>query len=59
MSVRRHAWSDIKARTKPEIRTQIEAEGRRLSDGLKSEPELPKPDSKRVGRGECKPASDD
>jgi len=57
--MKRHTWSDIKARTKPEIRTQIEAEGRRLSDGLRSEPELPKPHSKGVDRGECKPASND
>jgi hypothetical protein len=57
MSVKRHTWSDIKAHTKPEIRTQIEAKGCRLSDGLRSEPELPKPHSKGVGRGECKPAT--
>ncbi len=30
----RHKWSDIKARTKPETRTRMEAEARRLSDDL-------------------------
>ena len=32
--MKRHKWSDIKARTKPETRARIEAEGRRLSDDL-------------------------
>jgi DNA-binding transcriptional regulator YiaG len=30
----RHKWSDIKARTKPQTRSRIEAEARRLSDDL-------------------------
>jgi hypothetical protein len=59
MSVKPHTWADIKARTKPEIRTQIEAEGRRVSDGLRSEAELQKPRSEGVGRGDlCRPAGD-
>jgi DNA-binding transcriptional regulator YiaG len=32
--MKRHKWSDIKARTKPETRTRIEAEARRLSEDL-------------------------
>jgi DNA-binding transcriptional regulator YiaG len=32
--MKRHKWSDIKARTKPEIRTRMEAEAKRLSDDL-------------------------
>jgi hypothetical protein len=37
MSVKRYTWADIKGCTKPDIRTRIEAEGRRLSDGIRSE----------------------
>jgi DNA-binding transcriptional regulator YiaG len=32
--MKRHKWSDIKARTKADTRTRIEAEARRLSDDL-------------------------
>jgi DNA-binding transcriptional regulator YiaG len=32
--MKRHKWTDIKARAKPEIRGRIEAEARRLSDDL-------------------------
>src|SRR5579863_7898527 len=32
--MKRHKWSDIKARTKPETRTRIEAEAKRLSEDL-------------------------
>ena len=32
--MKRHKWSDIKARVKPATRARIEAEGRRLSDDL-------------------------
>jgi len=32
--MKRHKWSDIKARTKPDTRTRMEAEARRLSDDL-------------------------
>jgi len=32
--MKRHKWSDIKARIKPATRARIEAEGRRLSDDL-------------------------
>jgi predicted XRE-type DNA-binding protein len=32
--MKRHKWSDIKARTKPETRTRMEAEAQRLSDDL-------------------------
>lgn len=32
--MKRHKWSDIKARTKPETRARIEAEARRLSEDL-------------------------
>jgi DNA-binding transcriptional regulator YiaG len=32
--MKRHKWSDIKARTKAETRTRIEAEAQRLSDDL-------------------------
>lgn len=32
--MKRHKWSDIKGRTKPEVRAQIEKEARRLSDDL-------------------------
>lgn len=32
--MKRYKWSDIKARTKPETRAQIEAEARRLSEDL-------------------------
>ena len=58
--MKRHTWADIKARIKPEVRTRIETEARRLSDGLRSEAELQKPHSEDVGRrGQCKPARDD
>ena len=52
MSVKRHTWADIKARTKPDTRTRIEAEARRLSDGLRSEVEPQKPHSEGAGRGD-------
>ena len=32
--MKRHKWSDIKARAKPETRFRIEAEAQRLSDDL-------------------------
>ena len=32
--MKRHTWTDIKARTKPETRRRIEAEAQRLSDDL-------------------------
>jgi DNA-binding XRE family transcriptional regulator len=32
--MKRHKWSDIKARMKPDTRTRLEAEGQRLSDDL-------------------------
>lgn len=32
--MKRHKWSDIKARTKPDTRSQIQVEARRLSDEL-------------------------
>jgi DNA-binding transcriptional regulator YiaG len=32
--MKRHKWSDIKARTKPETRDRMEAEAQRLSDDL-------------------------
>jgi DNA-binding transcriptional regulator YiaG len=32
--MKRHKWSDIKARTRPETRSRIDAEARRLSDDL-------------------------
>ena len=32
--MKRHKWSDIKARIKPVTRARIETEGRRLSDDL-------------------------
>ena len=32
--MKRHKWSDIKARTKPDTRARMEAEARRLSDDL-------------------------
>jgi DNA-binding transcriptional regulator YiaG len=32
--MKRHKWSEIKRRTKPEIRTRIEAEARKLSGDL-------------------------
>jgi DNA-binding transcriptional regulator YiaG len=32
--MKRHKWSDIKARTKPETRSRMEAEARRLSEDL-------------------------
>jgi hypothetical protein len=59
MSVKRHTWADINTCTKPEIRTRIEAEGRRLSDGVRSEASQKKCHSEGVGRGDlCKPARD-
>lgn len=59
MSVKRYTWADIKARTKPEIRTRIEAEARGLSDGIRSEASQKKRHSEGVGRGDlCKPARD-
>jgi DNA-binding transcriptional regulator YiaG len=33
-SLKRHKWSEIKDRTKPETRARIEGEARRLSDDL-------------------------
>ncbi len=60
MRLKRHTWADIKARIKPEVRTRIEADARRLSDGLRSEAELQEPHSGPVGQGDrCKPTSDD
>ena len=57
ISVKRHTWADIKARTKPEVRTRIEADARRLSDCLRSEAEEQKPQPEDAGRGDrCKPA---
>jgi DNA-binding transcriptional regulator YiaG len=32
--MKRHKWTEIKARTKPSTRARIEAEGRHLSDDL-------------------------
>src|SRR5262245_12540277 len=32
--MKRHKWTDIKARTKPAVRARIESEGRRLADDL-------------------------
>ena len=32
--MKRHKWSDIKTRTKPETRNRMEAEAQRLSDDL-------------------------
>lgn len=32
--MKRHKWSEIKARTKPDTRTRMEAEARRLCDNL-------------------------
>ena len=32
--MKRHKWSDIKARMKPDARARVEAEARRLSDDL-------------------------
>ena len=32
--MKRHKWSDITARTKPDTRSRMEAEARRLSDDL-------------------------
>ena len=32
--MKRHTWSDIKARTTAEVRARIEAEGRHLSERL-------------------------
>jgi hypothetical protein len=59
MSVKRRTWADIKARIKPEIRTRIEAEARRLSDDLRSEAEPQKPHSEGVGRSDLRePARD-
>jgi len=57
--VKRHTWDDIKTRTKPEIRTRIEAEAHRLSDGLRSEAKPQRPHSKSLGRGDLRePARD-
>ena len=59
MSVKRRTWADIKARTKPDIRTRIEAEARRLSDDLRSEAEPQKPHSEGGGRSDLRePARD-
>ena len=58
MSVKRRTWADIKASTKAEIRTRIEAEGRRLSDGIRSEASQTKRHSEGVGPNLCKPARD-
>jgi hypothetical protein len=35
--VKRHSWADIKARTTPEVRGSIEAEARRLSEGVRAD----------------------
>lgn len=54
-----YTWSDIKARTEPDTRTRIEVEGRRLSDGLRSEAELQDLPPEDVGGGDlCNPVSD-
>jgi hypothetical protein len=59
MSVKRRTWADIKARIKPEIRTRIESEARRLSDDLRSEAEPQEPHSEVVGRSDLRePARD-
>lgn len=42
--MKRHKWADIKVRTSPEIRSRIEAEGRRLSENVQ-----PVSDGKSVG----------
>ena len=34
--MKRHTWSDIKARTTPEIRDRIEAEARLLSEDIRA-----------------------
>lgn len=46
--VKAYTWSDIKARTTPEVRARIEAEGRRLSEGLNigADAANPTPDSR-------------
>jgi hypothetical protein len=51
MRVKRHTWANMKARIKPDTRTRIEAEARRLSDELRSEAEPQKSHSEGVGRG--------
>lgn len=35
--VKRHSWSDTKARTTPEVRASIEAEARRLSESIRAD----------------------
>jgi hypothetical protein len=35
--VKRHSWSDIKARTTQEVRASIEAEVRRLSESIRDD----------------------
>jgi hypothetical protein len=34
--MKRHTWSDIKARTTPEVRTRIEAKARLLSEEIRA-----------------------
>jgi hypothetical protein len=34
--MKRHTWSDIKARTTPEVRARIEAEARLLSEDIRA-----------------------
>jgi len=59
VSVKRHTWADFKACTKPEIRTRIETEASRLSDGIKSEASPEETSLQGVGRGDLpKPARD-
>lgn len=49
-NMKRHKWSDIKARTSPGTRARIEAKGRRLSENVQ-----PVTD---VKSAECYPADD-
>jgi hypothetical protein len=59
MNVMRYTWSELKARTKPHTRARIEVEGRRLSDGLRSEAELQDRPSEGIGGGDRgEPAGD-
>ena len=34
--MKRHTWSDVKARTTPEVRTRLEAEARLLSEEIRA-----------------------
>ena len=59
MRVKRHTWANIKARIKPDTRTRIEAEARRLSDELRSEAEPQKLPAEGVSRSDQRgPARD-